>query len=206
MNKLIRVLLPIVMAVVMASPVSGFHQAFAQGSAELVLEHPAGWELEKGDWIVANVAENTLQFVREDYSAISEKIRIGSGKILDDGKKMYYLGISYDPKTPEKVWEIREKVQQHWKSVFGSKEAKEQLFLRLFEVKGKERIWTHYGIHTTPLIDTFFADNGGFASWGCILARYDLLKKIEALYELNDHVVRVITTSEDTEVVMSVLN
>ncbi|MGE3278499.1 MAG: L,D-transpeptidase [Candidatus Altimarinota bacterium] len=175
------------------------HSAYA----EEVQESLIGWEFQKNDWIIVNVAENTMQFVREDYSALSDKIRVGSGK--NTGKKMYYLGMAYDPATPEKVWEIRAKQQQSWYNVFGTKENKDQLFLRLFEVKGEQRIWTHYGIHTTPDIETIFEQDNGYGSWGCVLTRYDLLKQIEELYELNDKKVKVITTSQPTEQLIALL-
>lgn len=168
-----------------------------------VQEKLVGWEFEKNDWIMVNVAENTLQFVREDYSRVSPKIRVGSGK--NTGKKMYYLGMAYDPKTPEKVWEIRSKHQQNWYNVFGTKESKEQLFLRLYEVKGENRIWSHYGIHTTPDLETIFDQDDGYGSWGCVLTRYDLLKQIEELYHLNDEKVKVITTSQDSEQLLALL-
>lgn len=174
-------------------------RAFAHGifpseeEEELIAETLENWEFQAGDWILANVANNTLQFVRTDDSGYSEKIRMGSG--INDGKKISYLGRYYDPKTPEKTWEIRSKHQQNWKAIFGSKESKEQLFFRLYEVKGEERIFTPYGIHTTPQIETIFEKLKGFGSWGCILTRYDLLKQIEELYELNEGVIKVITTS-----------
>ena len=163
------------------------------------------WELAKNDWLVINIESNTLQFIREDNSEKSAKIRIGSGEIRENGGRMCYLGICYDPRTPEKVWEIRSKNQQHWYNVFGSKESDEQLFLRLYELKGGERIRTYYGIHTTPEIETIFKEKDGFASWGCILARYDLLKKIEALYELNGGVVKVVTSSLQADDVIALL-
>jgi len=171
--------------------------------AKEIQENLMGWEFQKNDWIIVNVAENTLQFVREDYSSLSDKIRAGSGK--NTGQTMYYLGMAYDPATPEKVWEIRSKHQQGWYNVFGSKEAKEQLFLRLYEVKGEQRIWTHYGIHTTPEIETIYEQDEGYGSWGCVLTRYDLLKQIEDLYELNDKKVKVITTSQPSEQLLAVL-
>lgn len=182
-----------------------FAQMAIKASQEAVVDHLEGWKFAKNDWIVANVAENTLQFVREDYSAMSPKIRIGSGKVLPDGKKFYYMGLSYDPRTPAKVWEIRAAQQQNWFNVFGDKKTKDQLFLRLFEVKGEQRIWTHYGIHTTPEIDTIIDRDAGFGSWGCLLARYDLLKQIEELYELNDNKVRVVTTTQDTTEIIALL-
>jgi hypothetical protein len=168
-----------------------------------VQESLTGWEFKKNDWIVMNVAENTLQFVREDYSRSSSKVRVGSGK--NTGKKMYYLGMAYDPATPEKVWEIRSKHQQNWYNVFGTKESKEQLFLRLYEVKGEQRIWSHYGIHTTPDLETIFEQDDGYGSWGCVLTRYDLLKQIEELYEMNDKKVKVVTTTQSTEQLISLL-
>ena len=133
-----------------------------------IVESSDSWELQQGDWLIVNTDYNVLQFVRGDHSDVSQPIRVGSG--INTGKKMVYLGMAYDPATPDKVWEIREKVQQHWWNVFGSREADEQLFLRLFEVKDDQRIWTHYGIHTTPDIETIFTDQDGYGSWGCVLA------------------------------------
>lgn len=175
-------------------------QTFAQDEIQETLQN---WEFEKGDWMIANTAENSLQFVREDYSDLSPKVRIGSGK--NDGKAMSYLGLRYDPKTPEKVWEIRSSHQQNWYNVFGSEESDEQLFLRLYEVKGEQRIWTHYGIHTTPTIETIFEKDQGYGSWGCVLTRYDLLKQIETLYTLNEKVIRVVTTTQSAEEVVELL-
>lgn len=168
-----------------------------------ISETPDVWELEQGDWIIVNVEHNVLQFVREDHSDVSQPIRAGSG--INTGKTMYYLGMAYDPATPEKVWEIREKKQQGWWGVFGTHEAKEQLFFRLFEVKDDQRIWTHYGIHTTPEIETIFEEQDGFGSWGCVLTRYDLLKRIEELYELNEGVIKVVTTKQESNEVVSLL-
>lgn len=203
MKTVIRAFLALSIAVsVLIAPWAPLQAVKAE---EVVLEHLEGWEMQKGDWIIVNVAENTLQYVREDHSDMSEKVRIGSGKILAPGKKFHYLGMSYDPKTPEKVWEIRSKNQQGWYNVFGTKEAKEQLFLRLYEVKGEKRIWTHYGIHTTPELETIFTNDAGFGSWGCVLTRYDLLKNIEELYELNDNVVRVVTTRQEPEEMVALL-
>lgn len=166
-------------------------QIFPSPEEKAVVDHLEDWEFEKGDWIMANIEDNTLQFFRENSSEKSIKIRIGSS--INSGKKISYLGLYYDPRTPQKTWEIRSKHQQNWWSIFGSRLAKEQLFLRLYEVKGEERIHTRYGIHTTPEIDTIIEKQGGFGSWGCILARYDLLKQIEELFELNDGVVKVVT-------------
>jgi hypothetical protein len=165
----------------------------------------AEWVFQKGDWIIANVEDNTLQFVRKDYSDISQAVEIGSG--INNGKKMYYLGMYYDPATPEGIWEMtkQSKTQQGWWNVFGSKESNEQLFFRLFQVKGEQRIYSHYGIHTTPGVETIFADQNGFGSWGCVLTRYGLLKDIESLYHLNDEVVRVVTTKQSPREVVALL-
>lgn len=152
-----------------------------------------GWEFQAGDWILANVKENTIQFVRSDESGHSAKIRIGSG--INNGKKIAYLGMTYNPATPEGEWEIRSKHQQSVYWIFGSKLAKEQLFLRLYEVRGEQRIHTRYGIHTTPEIETIIK-NGGFGSYGCLITRYDLLKKIEELFALNEGMIRVKTVRE----------
>jgi hypothetical protein len=200
-RKISRVLVGLILIFGLFS--SDLQSHYAQGKEKLLQESLTGWEFEKNDWIIMNVAENTLQFVREDYSETSDKIRAGSGK--NNGKKMHYLGMAYDPKTPERVWEIRSKHQQNWYNVFGTKEAKEQLFLRLYEVKGEQRIWSHYGVHTTPEIETIFEQDEGYGSWGCILTRYDLLKDIEALYDLNGESVRVITTSQPSEDIVSLL-
>jgi|CXWL01.1.fsa_nt_gi hypothetical protein len=179
---------------------------FAQETTkEPIVKHLEGWKKKKGDWIVVNVEENTLEYVRDDYSEVSEKLPVGSGMILPEGKKFNYLGLSYRTETPEKIWSIESEHQQNWYNVFGSKEAKEQLFLRLYEVKGEKRIWTHYGIHTTPEIDSIFKNDAGFGSWGCILARYDLLKNIQELYLLNDKVVRVVTTRRETQEIIDLL-
>lgn len=173
-----------------------FAQAEGQEAADAAIEpifdrfDQIGWEFQAGDWILANVKENTLQFVRSDDSQKSHKIRIGSG--INNGKKITYLGMTYNPATPEGEWEIRSKHQQSTYWIFGSKEAKEQLFLRMYEVRGEQRIYTRYGIHTTPEIDTIIK-NGGFGSYGCLITRYDLLKKIEELFALNEGVVRVKT-------------
>lgn len=167
-------------------------EAIAQEQAEeKIVEHLEGWEFQKGDWIYADVGKNTLQFVRADDSERSPLIRMGSG--INNGKKVSYLGMRYDPKTPERTWEIRSKHQQNQYAIFGTKEAKEQLFLRLYEVKGDQRIATHYGIHTMPAIEYVFSVQKGFGSYGCLVTRYDLLKQIEELYKLNDEVVKVVT-------------
>lgn len=192
-----RVFIAVILMIITVLP----HYSYAKEQA--IKEELTGWEFEKNDWIIINVAENSLQFVREDYSDLSEKVRIGSGK--DNGKKMNYLGFSYDPKTPEKVWEIRSKHQQKWYNVFGSKESKEQLFLRLYEVKGEKRVWSHYGIHTTPEIETIYTQDAGYGSWGCVLARYTLLKQIEDLFELNEETLRVVTTSQGSAEIISLL-
>ncbi len=190
-----RVLLAALVSISLVGPYFGHNVAFAEGieqaSETAVSDHLEGWEFQKGDWIEANVAKNTLQFVREDGLERSKAVYIGSG--INNGKKISYLGMSYNPATPERTWEIRSKHQQNTAWIFGSKESKEQLFLRLYEVKGNERVFTHYGIHTTPAIDTIIDKQGGFGSWGCLITRYDLLKQIEQLYELNDGVVRVLT-------------
>ncbi len=163
------------------------------------------WELQEGDWIYVTVnpdtRENTMRFVREDHSYMSDKIQVGSGKLLQPGETFSYLGMTYDPATPEKVWEIRSKHQQNWWNVFGSHEANDQPFFRLYD-KGT---YTHYGIHTTPNIDTIINDLDGFGSWGCVLTRYDLLMMIDELYELNDHVVKVVTSSQDSDSTIAVL-
>jgi len=172
-----------------------------QASAEFgngVIAPAPEWELEKGDWLVFNVEVNTMQFVRGDKTQKSKKYEVGSGEKLEEGKKRCYLGMCYDPLTPEGTWEVRSKNQQNWYNVFGSKEGDEQLFLRLYEINGEQRIRTFYGIHTTPEIETIFSEDDGFGSWGCLLTRYDLLKKIEELYELNEGVITVITTKDDT--------
>lgn len=164
----------------------------------------AEWVMQKGDWIIANVEDNTLQFVREDYSDISRAVDIGSG--INNGKKMYYLGMLYNPATPApQVWEVLGSTQQNWPAVFGSKESNEQLFLRLFRVEGEQRIYSHYGIHTTPEIETILAEQNGFGSWGCLLTRYDLLKDIESLYHLNEEVIRVVTTKQEPREVIALL-
>lgn len=160
------------------------------------------WTLNKGDWIVINVEENTLQFISKDNKTASWKYQIGSGEILPEGQKKCYLGMCYDPRTPEGEWEILSKNQQNWYNVFGSKEADEQLFLRFYEVNGDSRERTYYGIHTTPELERLFTEEEGFASWGCVLTRYDLLKKIEELYHLNGEVVKVITTKKDLHEVL----
>lgn len=165
-------------------------------SVELTDEQRAfGWNPQQGDWLLVNVIDNTLQIVREDYSKVSKKFEIGSGR--NNGKMMHYLGRTYDPATPMMVWEIRSKVQQNWFNVFGSKEANEQLFLRLYEVKGDQRLYTSYGIHTVPNIEDLLVENDGYNSWGCILTRYQLLKFLEVIYDLNDGAVRVVTNSGD---------
>ncbi|GEM_PF-3824163 len=181
----------IFVALAVSSSLFSRSQAFADSDLPQVFDHLQGWEFAKSDWILANVKENTLQFVRNDDSERSVKVKIGSG--LNNGKKISYLGMTYNPATPEKTWEIRSKHQQSTYWIFGSKEAKEQLFLRLYEVKGEERIFTNYGIHTTPAIDNIIDKHAGFGSWGCLITRYDLLKQIEQLYELNDGVVKVVT-------------
>lgn len=155
------------------------------------------WGLNKGDWLLINVEENTLQFVSRDNKTASWKYQIGSGEILPEGETMCYLGRCYDPRTPVGSWEILSKTQQSWYNVFGTKEADEQLFLRLYEVDGEARNYTNYGIHTTPLLEKWFTEKEGFASWGCVLTDYTLLKKIEELYHLNDKVVKVVTTKGD---------
>jgi roadblock/LC7 domain-containing protein len=178
--------------------------AFAQYVApDYEPTNTAGWVLQKGDWIIANVENNTLQFVRENYSDISQEVEIGSG--INNGKKMNYLGMRYNPATPEDVWEIRSKHEQTWWSVFGSKEAKGQLFFRLYRVEGENRVYSHYGIHTTPEVETIFAEQDGFGSWGCLLTRYDLLKMVDDLYELNEEVVRVVTTKQTPREVVALL-
>ena len=194
-NRIIRLLASFWISFLVISLDFPFHAAQAQifpvSEERMALDHLEGWEFEKGDWIEADISANTLQFVRENGHTGSQKIRIGSG--INNGKKISYLGLYYDPKTPVKTWEIRSKHQQNWWAIFGSREAKEQLFLRLYEVKGQARIYTRYGIHTTPEIDTIIEKQGGFGSWGCLLARYELLKQIEKLYELNEGVVKVVT-------------
>lgn len=181
-----------------------FTAAFAQFvELDYQPENPAAWVLQQGDWIIANVEENTLQFVREDASKMSTKVAIGSG--INSGGKIHYMGLSYYPTTPEDVWEIRSKHQQNWYSVFGSEESDEQLFLRLYHVNGKQRVRSHYGIHTTPEVERIFEEEKGFGTWGCLLARYDLLKMIEELYELNGKVVKVITTKKQVREVIAQL-
>lgn len=178
--------------------------AFAQLSTDAYIpENKAEWVLQQGDWIIANVEENTLQYVREDHSEVSEPIAIGSG--INDGKKMYYLGMSYDPKTPEGIWEVRSKNQQNWWTVFGSEEANEQLFLRLYRVQGERRIYSHYGIHTTPDIDRILAEEQGYGSWGCVLTKYDDLKLLEKLYHINGESLKVVTTRQSTDEIVSLL-
>jgi len=206
--------LAFVLQAVAAVPTSAFSQSYDRGVAvigdqsysytESYYRQPTAleWEFQQGDWIVANVDQNTLQFVRADNSELSQPVEMGSG--INDGNKMWYLGLYYDPKTPEQTWEIRSTTQQTWWNVFGSKEAKEQLFLRLYKVKANgERVYTRYGIHTTPEVETIFTEKDGFGSWGCLLTRYDLLKRIEELYHLNDEVLKVVTTSQDTQTVLS---
>ena len=170
---------------------------------EYKAENAAEWVLQKGDWIIANVEENTLQYVREDHSDMSRPIQIGSG--INNGKKMYYLGMAYNPQTPEGIWEVKSKQQQTWWNVFGSQESDEQLFLRLYQVKGDQRIYSHYGIHTTPEIERIFTEEDGYGSWGCILTRYEDLKMLEQLYELNDNSIKVVTTRQEPDEVVALL-
>lgn len=171
---------------------------------EYAPQNAAEWVFQKGDWIMANVEDNTLRFVREDASDISQAVQMGSG--INTGKKMYYLGMLYDPATPEQVWEVRSKEQQNWYSVFGSKGANEQLFFRLYRVQGERRTSSHYGIHTTPEIETIFTEQDGYGSWGCLLTRYEVLKSIEDLYELNEGVIKVITTKQGPREVLAQLD
>ncbi len=172
-------------------------------SPDFVPDNAAEWAFQKGDWIIANVEDNTLQFVREDHSDLSRKVEIGSG--INNGKKMNYLGMLYDPATPIEIWEALEETQQQWPAVFGSKESHEQLFFRLFRVRGDQRIYSHYGIHTTPEIETIIFEQGGFGSWGCLLTRYDLLKDIQDLYELNEGSIKVVTTKQEPHEVVALL-
>ncbi|MDP2691380.1 MAG: hypothetical protein Q8O95_03200 [bacterium] len=163
------------------------------------------WELEKGDWLLIDLEKNELRFVSEGGHEMSTPVEVGSG--INTGKPMRYLGRVYDPATPEQVWEIRSKMQQNWYGVFGSKESQEQLFLRLYEIKDNgEAQYTPYGIHTTPEIDELLVKDDGYNSWGCILTSYHLLKILEELYELNDHVVKVVTTRESDLEEVVVLN
>ena len=167
------------------------------------LQQDFGWNLNKSDWIIVNVEHNTLQFVRGDLSKTSQTLQIGSGRL--DGH-MNYLGMRYLPATPEKVWEIRSKNQQNWCNVFCNPERDDQLFLRLYEIKGKQRIYSHYGFHSVPNIEELLETNDGYNSWGCVLTRYDLLKFIEQLYELNEGVIRVVTTKQSTRTVISLVS
>ncbi|MDP3975473.1 MAG: hypothetical protein Q8P95_00995 [bacterium] len=153
------------------------------------------WEIRVGDWIVADVINNTLQFVRADSSEVSPLTPIASG--INNGRPITYLGMTYKPATPKKTWEIRSAHQQNRWQIFGTKEAKEQLFLRLYDMTSGTPRFTHYGIHTIPNIDTMLTANDGFNSWGCLVTRYDLLKKIEALFELNGGVIKVVTTDDN---------
>lgn len=193
-NFCIRFLASLGVVFLLFSPQVAQAQLFPESPSESAGDRLEGWEFEQGDWIEADVEKNTLQFVRENGFSRSQKIRIGSG--INNGKKISYLGLYYDPRTPAKTWEIRSKHQQNWWAIFGSREAKEQLFLRLYEVKGEERIYTRYGIHTTPEIDTIIEKQGGFGSYGCLITRYELLKQIEKLYELNEGVVKVVTRKD----------
>lgn len=160
------------------------------------------WNPLAGDWIIVNVEDNTLQFVRGDHSKVSSPIRIGSGKM---GGPINYLGMRYTPATPEDVWEVRSLHQQNWFNVFGSHEANEQLFMRLYRVRGEERQYSHYGIHTVPNIDELLDINDGYNSWGCVLTKYQMLKFLEYMYTLNGDVLRVVTTKQSTSDVLNLV-
>lgn len=170
---------------------------------KIVQDQQEEWILQKGDWLLFNTEKNTLQFVRENYLAMSKRIKIGSG--INTDKKMTYLDMRYNPRTPERTWELRSAHQFKWYRIYGTPESKEQLFLRLYEIDGEKREYTHYGIHTTPYIDDFLTREDGFNSWGCLVTDYQILKKIEELFYLNEEVVKVVTSRTESQQLIALL-
>ena len=157
----------------------GYSMAHAADHDPSLREVEHNWVFERGDWLSINLTENSLRLVRADGSEISDRFEIGSGI----QSTVSWLGMTYDATTPEDEWMILSKQQQGTKWVFGSKEADEQLFLRLYRrTSAGEYEFSHYGIHTTPNIDIILT-NGGYGSYGCILAKYDTLKFLEEMFD-----------------------
>ncbi|MDF2379177.1 MAG: hypothetical protein P1V18_03055 [Candidatus Gracilibacteria bacterium] len=205
MNKFTRLISVLAISFSMLASMA-FAQPIEVVNAQLELtqeQQSYNWNPLQGDWIIVNVERNTLQFVREDNSKTSAPIDIGSGKM---GGPINYLGMNYVPATPEDVWEVQSLHQQNWFNVFGSQESDEQLFMRLYRVRGEERIYSHYGIHTVPNIDELLDTNDGFNSWGCVLTKYQTLKFLEYIYSLNGGVLKVVTTKQNTSDVLNLVN
>jgi hypothetical protein len=144
------------------------------------LEEAYNWRIMPGDWIKVNVSTNTLYFVRKDLSRVSASISVGSGL----QSMVSWLGMTYFGATPVDEWIIKDKQQKSLYWVFGSKVSSEQLFMRMYRNNGEENHeFTHYGLHTTPNVDTIISDLDGYGSYGCVLAPYDLLKFIEEMLD-----------------------
>jgi hypothetical protein len=163
------------------------------------LEDRFGWEIRRGDWIYADISTNQMWFVRADESQASQPFDIGSG--YDDGRTVHWLGMAYDPITPEEQWMIRTKHIQGTCWVFcGNRPGNnDQTFLRLWrlnENSGKYE-YSHYGVHSTPNFDAISTQMEGFGSWGCVLADYDLLKFAEEMFDYHQAFgegIRVVTS------------
>jgi hypothetical protein len=160
-------------------------EAFAQAAALTELEQQFNWEKRPGDRIFVDLNTNEIYFQRAYGSAISARIQGGSGV----NRMVTWLGMTYNGATPEGKWLIKEKVNKNLFWVFGSKESSEQLFFRMFRLnEDGSTEFTHYGIHTTPNIDSIITNSAGYGSYGCVLTSYDLLKFVEEMlhYQLDN--------------------
>lgn len=153
------------------------------------LQSQFNWRIQKDDYLVVNLSQNTMTINRADGRHTSAPLQVGSG--LNQDAPVRWIGRTYNPRTPAAEWIIKSKNQQNIRWVFGTNEKDEngnpiteQLFLRLYRVNNNgEAQYTSYGFHTTPNIESIFTNLNGYGSYGCILSRYDLLKFVEEMLD-----------------------
>lgn len=153
------------------------------------LQSKYDWRIQKDDYLVVNLTQNTMTLNRADGSRTSSPLQVGSG--LNQDAPIRWIGKTYNPRTPAAEWIIKAKKQQSQRWVFGTNEKDEngnqiteQLFLRLYRMNDNgEPQYSNYGIHTTPNIESIYANSNGYGSYGCILTDYNLLKFLEEMLD-----------------------
>lgn len=168
-------------------------RAFSLMPSEMSATEISEWEISPGDSLLVDTNRNIGYLVHENGGYTEFPVATGQRRIVR------YIGRTYNAKTPNLRWDVREKVVKGDRTTFG----KRGLFLRLFDDDGE----TAYGIHSHRSIDAMLAEEKRYRSMGCILVSESLLDVIEATYEANGQTLVVVTVDgfEDTSVTYETL-